>query len=146
MPTRKRADPYAACSFRVEIDGIMAAGFAEVSGLSTETAVIDYRSGDDRVNVRKLPGLHKYANLILKRGFTTDTSLWKWRQDVIDGKDYRRNGVIVLRDEAGKDILRWAFYDGWPAKLEGPTLRAKSNEIAIETLEIVHEGLELVSP
>ena len=93
--------------------------------------------------MRKLPGLTKYANIVLKRGLTRDLSLWTWRKSVVNGKTDRRSGSIVLLDESGKQVLRWRFVEGWPAKWEGPALNASANEVAIETLEIAHEGLDL---
>jgi phage tail-like protein len=144
MPTATRNDPYAGFNFRVEIDGITAAGFSECSGLTTETDVIEYREGTDApLSVRKLPGLTRYSPIVLKRGLTADKSLWQWRQNIIQGTIDRRSGSIVLIDAAGNDVVRWNFQNGWPAKWEGPVLNAKANDVAIETLEIVHEGLEL---
>jgi phage tail-like protein len=117
-----------------------------VSGLESETAVIEYRTGaDNPTTVRKLPGLTKYPNIVLKRGLTRDLSLWNWRQSVVNGKTERRSGSIILLDEARKVVLRWRFVEGWPVKWEGPGLNATANEVAIETLEIAHEGLELDS-
>jgi len=144
MPASSRKDPFGRFNFLLEIEGVTAAGFSEVSGLANETEVIEYREGGDKVNSpRKLPGLTKYSNLILKRGVTADNSLWNWRKTVIDGAVERRNGSIILLDESRNEILRWNFYNGWPCKWEGPALKAKSNEVAIETLEIAHERLEL---
>jgi phage tail-like protein len=142
MPPPSRKDPLPRFNFRVEIDGIAVASFAEVSGLESETAVIDYRTGDSRVT-RKLPGLTKYANIVLRRGMTLDLALWQWRKTVVEGRAERRNGSIILSDEAGKDMLRINFFEGWPCKWEGPALNAKTSEVAIETLEIAHEGLEI---
>jgi len=143
-PTPARRDPYAAFNFVVEIDGVAVASFAEVSGLDSETEVIEYRTGDSKVSSSlKLPGLTKYANVVLKRGLTRDLSLWQWRKTVVDGKADRRNGAVVLLDQDRSPALRWIFRNGWPCKWEGPALNAKTSEIAIETLEIAHEGLEL---
>ena len=143
-PTPARRDPYAAFNFVVEIDGVAVASFAEVSGLDSETEVIEYRTGDSKVSASlKLPGLTKYANVVLKRGLTRDLSLWQWRKTVVDGKADRRNGAVVLLDQDRSPALRWIFRNGWPCKWEGPALNAKTSEIAIETLEIAHEGLEL---
>ena len=119
------------------------AAFSSVSGLESETAVVEYRTGAEPNRVRKLPGLTKYANIVLKRGLTRDLSLWNWRQSVVNGKTDRRSGSIVLLDESRKPVLRWHFEEGWPVKWEGPALDATANEVAIETLEIAHEGLEL---
>jgi phage tail-like protein len=143
MATGDRIDPYAAFNFTVEIDGVTAAGFSEVSGLDTETDVIEYRTGDIENRVTKLPGLKKYPNIVLKRGFTRERALWDWRRAVMDGRTERRSGSIVLHNEAREVALRWNFTDGWPSKWQGPALNAKNNEVAIETLEIAHEHLEL---
>jgi phage tail-like protein len=139
-----RDDPYKGFNFLVEIDGISVAAFCEVSGLVSETAVIEYRNGSDRIStVRKLPGLTRYANIVLKRGVTQDNQLWNWRKAIEQGTPDRRSGAIVLLDDERIPVRRWRFTDGWPAKLEGPELNAKANDVAIETIEIAHEGLTL---
>jgi len=138
-----RSDPYKAYNFRVEIDG-MTAAFVEVSGLESEVEVIDYREGGEPQRLRKLPGLHKYAHIVLRRGITNDAELWNWHKQVLDGNVQRRNGSVVLLDDRGQVQVRWNFYESWPCKYVGPTLNAKSNDVAIETLELVHEGLERV--
>jgi phage tail-like protein len=144
MATNTRTDPYGRFNFRLEIDGVVKAAFSEVSGLASETEVIEYREGNEKVNTpRKIPGLTKYTNITLKRGVTTDTSLWNWRKTVIDGNVRRANGSIVLLDESREEILRWNFRNAWPCKWEGPTLQASGNEVAIESIEIAHEGIEL---
>ena len=142
MPGPQRDDPYKNFNFLVEIDGIARAAFSEVSGLDNETTVVEYRSGSE-LGTRKLPGLTKYASLVLKRGITQDKDLWHWRKSVIDGNVQRRDGRIMLLDDQRQEVLRWNFREGWPCKLQGPALNAKQNEVAIETLEICHEGLEL---
>jgi phage tail-like protein len=78
---------------------------------------------------------------VLKRGVTDDHSLWDWRKKVIEGKTDRQHGSIVLCDEAGDEKVRWNFVEGWPTKWTGPAFNATNNGVAIETLEIVHEGL-----
>ena len=145
-PAPSRKDPYTVFRFRVEIDGVNEAAFMEVSGLESETAVIEYRTGDMKTTSSlKLPGLTCYANIVLRRGLTKDLALWQWRKAIVDGKADRRNGVIILLDSEAAPVLRWAFRNGWPCKWEGPDLDASANEVAIETLEIAHEGLELES-
>jgi phage tail-like protein len=144
MPKSKRNDPFGWFNFLLLIDGVAKAGFTEVSGFSTETSVIEYREGADPSPPRKLPGITKYSNITLKRGITNDRSLWDWRKTVMDGATERRNVSIVLLDESRQEVARWNFYDAWPCKWEGPSLHAKSSEVAIETLELAHEGLELV--
>ncbi len=144
MPDGKRNDPYGQFNFLIEIDGVVKGGFSEASGLTTDTNIIEYREGaEQQGTTRKLPGLMKYNNIVLKRGWTKDKSLWAWRKKVIDGKTQRNSGSIVLLDEARNEALRWNFREGWPSKWEGPALNAKTSEVAVETLEIAHEGLEL---
>ena len=141
MAPSQRDDPYKAFNFRVEIDGVALAAFSEVSGLESETEVIEYRTGSERNTVRKLPGLTRYANIVLRRGVTQDAELWNWRKTVEDGQVDRRNGSIVLLDDDRTEVLRWNFVGGWISKWVGPTFNAKGNEVAIETVEIAHEGL-----
>jgi len=144
MPTGERKDPYRGFDFRVEIDNSTVAGFRECSGLSLNTDPVDYREGTDvPLSVRKLTGLRKFTNITLKRGYTDNTELWKWYKNVLNGVTDRRNGSIVLQDEEHKDVLRWNFENGWIAKWEGPTMNATSNDVAIESIEIVHERVVL---
>lgn len=144
MPQGARTDPLQVFNFHVEIEGVTVAGFTECSGLSSETEVIEYREGgDQRAGVRKIPGVTRYAPIVLKRGVTNNKELWNWRKAVTEGRIERRNGAIVLLDPGGDEVARWTFREGWPAKWEGPAFNAKASEVAIETLEIVHEGLEL---
>ena len=143
MPPPARKDPFSAQHFRVEISGLTAAGFVSCSGLAAETEVIDYRLGNDKAPMRKLPGIHKFANVTLKRGYTADRQLWDWYKGVLDGSVQRRSISIVLMDDAGTDLLRWNVHNAWPTKYEGPTLNASGNDIAMETIELAHEGFEL---
>lgn len=144
MPaTGERNDPYGGFNFLVEVDGVTVAGFSECSGLDTETDIIEYRNGDEDITVRKLPGLKKFTNITLKRGFTESTELWEWRKKVMDGQTERQTGSIVLLNEAREEALRYNFREGWPSKWQGPALNAASSEVAIETLEIACEAIEL---
>jgi phage tail-like protein len=144
----QRKDPYAQYSFIIKIEGLtdVVAGFTEVGGMNAESDIIEYREGSDPANMRKLPGLLKYGNITLKRGYTTNRELWEWRKTTLDGETTRHNGSIILRNEAGAEVLRWNFIEGWISKYEGPALNAKTNEAAIESIEIVHEGFELAAP
>jgi len=145
MPTAKRDDPYRGFKFRVEIEGIQRAGFREVSGLDSAQDAVDYREGDDKtMTIRKLAGLNKFSSITLKRGITDDMQLWNWRKQVMQGKmeGTRKSGAIILMDDEGNDKSRWEFKEGWPSKWTGPSFNATSNDVAIDTLEIVHEGLD----
>lgn len=142
MPTDTRNDPFRGFNFRVEIEGLPVAAFSEVSGLTAEGDPVDYREGTDPTNnVRKLVGLRKYANLMFKRGYTQNTTLWDWYRRIAEGQADRRNGSIVLMNEAHRDVMRWNFDNAWINKIEGPGLNAANNEVAIENMELCHEGL-----
>ena len=136
-----RNDPYAQYNFLIEIDGLSAAGFTEVGGLTTESEAFDYREGSDNNIVRKLTGLTSVTPITLKRGFTTNVELWAWRKTTIDGATERKSGAIILLNESREEVMRWNCVEGWLTKWEGPGLNATTNEAAIESLEIVHEGL-----
>lgn len=141
--TGSRQDPLASFNFIIDIQGIRA-GFAEVSGLSTETDIIEYREGDDDITVHKQPGKRKYTNIMFKRGYCENSvDLWEWRKSVLEGRTERRSGTITLLNEARKPALVWRFFEAWPNKWAGPAFNAKNNDIAIEEFEIAHEGLEL---
>ena len=142
-----RQDPYRNFNFRVEIDGIQAAGFSEVVIEPTTTEVIEYREGTDPSHVRKLPGLTKFGNVTLKRGVTASLELFNWHLQVVRGQisSARKNIAIVVLDEAGKDVARFEVSDAWPAKYDPGDLNAQGNEVFIELLELVNEGIERVS-
>ncbi len=142
MATGQRVDPYRNFSFLVEIDGITQAGFSDCSGFGSSTDPIEYREGGENKTVRKLPGLTKHTNITLKWGLTDSKELYNWYRDVVNGKIERKNGSIILLDLERNEKVRWNFFNGWPTKWDGPDFTAKGNDIAIETLEIVHEGIE----
>ncbi|MEP6636616.1 MAG: phage tail protein [Acidobacteriota bacterium] len=141
MPPAARVDPYKNFNFKVEIVGIPIAGFSEVSGLDSEVDVIEYREGGDAI-VRKLPGLAKVGNITLKRGVTDSLELYQWHRSIVRGQIDRRDGAIILLDDAKKPVTRWKFFGAFPQKYEGPYLNAKGNDVAIETLVLCCEGLE----
>jgi phage tail-like protein len=144
VATSPRVDPLRGYNFRVELDNTSVASFREASGLTLNTDPVDYREGTDTwLSVRKLPGLRKYSNITLKRGITANEDLWDWYLNILNGVDDRRNGAIVLQDEQHNDVIRWEFQNGWICKWEGATMNATSNDVFIETIEIVHERLEL---
>jgi phage tail-like protein len=142
-----RKDPYRQFRFRVEIDGITQAGFSECSFADTTTDPVEYREGDELPTARKLSGLTKCGNITLKWGITDTTEIYSWRQQIIDtgAEGARKNMSIILVDEAGSDKARWDITRAWPTKYDPPDFSAKGNEVAIETLEIVHEGFKRVS-
>jgi phage tail-like protein len=140
--TGARVDPFRNFNFLVEIDGITQASFIECSGLDATTEVIETREGGSNTTVYKLPGKTTYADITLKWGVHASNELWGWRQDIINGTVTRRNGSIVLYDLPNQtEVARWHFINAWPTKWEGPSLNAKGNDIAIETLVLAHEGI-----
>ncbi|OLZ71977.1 phage tail protein [Streptomyces sp. IMTB 2501] len=137
----KRVDPF---TFTLEIDGLSGShGFSECSGANTEQDVIEYREGNMDSSVIKLPGLKKFGDITLKRGFTTNRELWDWRRNVLEGTVTRRSGRITFNDEAGKPTVRWKFTNAWPKQYTAPSLSGTSTEVAVEELVLVVETFEL---
>src|SRR6185436_15898075 len=149
MPPVLRDDPYAGYNFEVIIKGVSDDGtavrgsFSEASGLEVEVSPIEYRTGSEDITVRKVPGLKKHPNIVLKRGVIGDLALWNWIVEAMNGLVRRTEGSVVLLDENRREVMRWNFRRDWPSKWTGPGLNAKNNEIAMETLEICHEGLSI---
>lgn len=139
-----RGTPYGHFNFVVEIDGVEAAGFSEVSGLGMETEVIEYREGAMRENARiKLPGLTKYSDVTLKRGFAGSLALYEWARVGADGQDVARSVVIILLDEAHQPVLRARLRRARIARLTLGPMNARSSDVAIEELVLAHERLDL---
>jgi phage tail-like protein len=116
--------------------------FKSVGGLKYETEVVDVKVGGRNNTTIKLPGATKWSNLVFKRGFTADVDLIAWREMWLKGpKRPRAGGTIVQLDNALKPVCSWKFEGGWPCKWEVSEYDASKNELAIETLEIAHEGL-----
>lgn len=145
MAATGRKDPLRNSRFILEIDNIGQAGFSEVTIPDITIEAIEYREGNEPPYVRKIPGLIKYANVVLKWGVTDSLDLYNWHKDIVDGKisasTSRKKVSILLLDEQGNEKLRWNFINAWPTKYDAPDLNAKGNDIAIETLELAHEGM-----
>jgi phage tail-like protein len=141
-----RKDPFRGYRFLVEIDGIVQAGFSEVTIPDSTTEAVDYREGKDQFT-RKLLGQTKHGNVSLKWGITDSMELYdNWYKLVQQGKisSARRNMAIILLNDEGAPSARWEFENAWPIKYKAPDLSAKGNDVAIETLEVVHEGMKRV--
>ncbi len=139
-------DPYANYNFVVEITGVQSAAFQQCSGLDSSIEVIDYREGGDKYFPnRKLPGKATYSNITLKRGFSDNTDLYDWHQKCLkaEGDFDRRTVTIRLQDRKGETKKTWVVKRAWPAKWTGPSFNAEAHEVAIETLELAHEGVDL---
>ena len=141
------ADPYNSFNFAVEIDGITRMHFQEASGLDSSIDIVEHREGGDNITNRKLPGMVKYSNIVLKWGMTDEMELYKWHRQwaIGDPAAKRVSGSIVLYDRQRTERRRWNFKNAWPCKWTGPSFNAESSELAIETLELAHEGLERVT-
>jgi len=142
-----RNDPLGNYRFRLEIGGLAAAGFSEVTIGATTVEAIDYREGNEPPRVRKLPGLHKSADITMKRGVTNSMDLYDWFKQVLQGPvvNARRDVAIIVLDDTGADQARFVVSEAWPTKYEAGHLNAKGNEVLIETLELVNEGIERVA-
>jgi phage tail-like protein len=118
------------------------AGFSECSGIDATVEVLEYKEGGVNTHVRKFTGRASFSNITLKQGmiFLYD-DLWSWHNDFVLGKGKRKDGLIVLMDESRKPAKVWKFKRGIPAKWVGPQLNATQSSVAIESLEIAHEGL-----
>jgi phage tail-like protein len=137
-----RKDPYKNFRFLVEVDGIVQAGFSEVSGFGSNVEVVEYREGGDPSTVRKLPGKVSYPDITFKWGVTDSRELYDWHRTALNGQTQRKNGSIILQDDAGQEKVRWNFFNAWPSKWDGPDFNAKGNDVAIDTLTISCERAE----
>ena len=118
-------------------------GFTEVSGLDAETEVIEYREGASlEYSKRKIPGMQKYQNVTMKRGvFASDNDYFKWWNTVALNTVQRRSVTISLLNEKHEPVMVWKVKNAWPAKIASTDLKADGNEIAIESIELAHDGL-----
>jgi phage tail-like protein len=140
--TAARKDPYLAFRFEVMFNALSVAGFSDCTGLQTEIEVQDYPEGGWNVALRKLPGRTKQGNLTLKRG-VVDLEMWNWYYDMTQGRRMYRDCTVRVRDEAGKEaVIEWQLQSAFPCKWLGPDLSATQNQIAVETVEICHQGLK----
>jgi phage tail-like protein len=140
-----REDPLLGFNFQLDLGGKVKGYFTEVSGIGSENEVVEQKVVNEKgiEVVLKIPGRLKWTEITFKRGITTNMDLWKWRQEVVDGKvtGARTNGSIVMLTRELKEAARWNLVMAWPSKLTGPAPKADSNEIGIEELVIQHEGI-----
>lgn len=127
--------------FAVEITGLTVAHFQSVSGLSHEVEVFEHTEGGRNDRTVKLPGQGKYPNIVLKIGYTTSDELERWHRDFLKNRKPRKDVSIILRKFDGTEIKRWNFSRAWPVKWEGPELDSTQSQIAVESLELAHDGL-----
>jgi phage tail-like protein len=138
-------------NFLVEIEDIagdatsVVGGFSRVSGLVSESDVIEHRVGSSPL-VQKIPGKTRFANIVLEKGCTTSSALYQWRRRIEEGETDRRSGSIILLDGNFKEKARWNFFEAWPCRYEAPELDASDNAISVETLELCVQRIERVEP
>ncbi len=130
--------------FEVKWDADVMA-FQEVSGLDVEAQIIEYRAGNSKVfSTVKMPGLKKYGNITMKKGvFTKDNKFWAWLDQIKLNIIKRIPVTISLLDENGAPTMVWTLTNAWPTKITGTDLKADGNEVAVESIEIAHEGLTI---
>lgn len=134
--------PYRNFRFRLEIDGLDAGSFSEVSGFDATIDVVEYRAGDDpAITPTKLPGLIKYGNITLKWGAAETMVLYDWLIDITEGTIEKKTVTLTALDEEGSPAASWRCINAWPVKYTAPDFNGTASEIAIETVELAHEGL-----
>ncbi|MED5371459.1 MAG: phage tail protein [Myxococcota bacterium] len=145
MPTD---DLFGAYHFLLEIQGVIndtrviVGGFKSVSGMDSETEIVEFKQGNDKV-VRKKPGRTTYSNIVLERGYTATDDLWLWRKNIEDGQIDRRSGSVIIMDQDGEtEVARYNFFEGWPCKWYVPDMDSDTSGMAIEKVEIAVEKVE----
>jgi phage tail-like protein len=142
--TGVRSDPCMTFRFEIKLDDLAVGGFSDCAGLQLETEVQDYAEGGLNSHLLKFPSRSKQSNLILKRG-VVDRHLWDWYYGLTQGEIRLRSGSILVRDAAGEQILmEWQFRRAFPCKWVGPELNAAQSNVAVETFELCHQGLERI--
>lgn len=121
--------------------------FQEVSGLEAETQIIEYRASNSTTfSTIKMPGIAKYGNVTMKRGiFVKDNSFWEWYDQIKMNTIKRQTVTIKLLDEKGNPTMVWTLTNAWPTKITGTDLKSDGNEVAVDTIEIAHEGLTIAN-
>lgn len=127
--------------------GAVTGYFTEVSGLGSETEVVEHKimaKGVKEPIIRKIPGRLKWGDITLKRGITANMDFYDWRKQVEQGKveAARLDGTIIMYDQNMTPVATWEFYKGWPSKISGPSLKSDDNSVGVEELVVVHEGIK----
>lgn len=135
-------NPYGNYYFVLELDNTEVGHFMECSGLKSAAQVFEIEEGGLNGRTHKRPGQSRWENVVLRYATNTSMRLLEWRDKFIqDQFSERLDGSITLMNNSGQPVRRWSFKNAWPVSWEGPTLKAGESELAIETLEIAHEGL-----
>ena len=139
---RQGLDPFGSFNFRVEIDGLDCGGFRSVQGLEVSIDAIEYHVGDQRMPMKRA-GRPKVGNIVLEKGYINTDVLWRWCEEVMNGRISRKSGSIVLMTDNGLgECTRYNFFNAWPTKWSGFKLEGKGNEALVETLELAVERIQ----
>ena len=143
-----RTDPLVGFHFTIEVSGKMTGFFTEVSGIGSENEVVEQKvvTEDGHQIVKKIPGRMKWGDITLKRGITDAMDAYTWRKMVEDGDvaGARCNGTITMFDQMLQPVAQWDFTNAWPSKINGPAPKSDGNEVGIEEMTLVHEGIKRV--
>jgi phage tail-like protein len=137
---------YSASRFVVELGAPAPTPITVVSGIEVDTPVVVTREGNDPTAGEKSPGQTSYADLVVTRPLTNDLTLWQWMQQSINGAAVKRNITVILLDSQSNPVIQWQFKNAFPVRWTGPLLNALANDVAMETLEIAHDGFTLQAP
>ena len=141
MPNRREFDHLFNGRFKIEIEGVTQGAFTECGGLEVHVDVVEFNDGSD-LRTRKRPGRPGVSNIVLRRGVVASTELWDWMKAVLDGKVERKAGSVIVCDDAGGEIYRYNFFEGWPCRWKSLELRADTPGSLVEEIEIVVETIE----
>ena len=133
--------------FMVDLGSTTNVPFQEVSGLEIESEPLEYRHGNSKAFSKiNMPGMIKNNKVSMKKGvFVNDNSFWKWYSEIKMNVIKRQNVVIKLLDEKGNPTMTWTLNNAWPTKISSTDLKSEANEVAIESIEIMHEGLTIAN-
>jgi phage tail-like protein len=138
-----REDPVVGFHFALDVQGVIKGYFTECSGIGSESEIAEQKVVTEKgvQVVLKVPGRLKWGDITLKRGLTSTMDLWEWRKMVEDGdvKGARKNGSIIMFDQALTPVAQWDFKNAWPSKITGPAPKSDGNDLSLEELTIVHE-------
>lgn len=143
-------NPLVAFNFGLEIEGKLSGYFTKVTGIGSESEVVEHKIVNPDTGetiIQKIPGRLSWTDISLSRGVTSNIDVWEWRQLVIDGKvdDARTNCSIIAYNQSGEEIARWNLENAWPSKVTGPEMDSSGQNLMVEDMTIVHEGISRVS-
>ncbi len=144
---REFMEPQGGFLFVLEVDKRWVAHFNECSGIKNTTEVVEIQEGGLNARVHKVPGQTRWENIVLKYGMSSDTYLVEWRNEILNDQfGNRRNASIIVLDNSLSELRRFNIKNAWPVSYEGPSLSAAGSDLAVESVEIAHDGVEIELP